>query len=110
MDYLNRTMLHGNLETLILALLAKGDSYAYRLRWDLADRSHNAFQPALGRLYPLLRSMERRRLVRAFWKKGRGDQERRYYSMTPKGRHELAERKYRWRRFAERMALVLNPT
>lgn len=60
-------MLHGNAETLVLALLAEDEQYGYRMRKDLATRSHHYFQVAFGRLYPLLAAMERRGLVRARW-------------------------------------------
>lgn len=52
-------MLHGNAETLVLALLAEDEQYGYQLRKELATRSHHYFQFAFGRLYPLLAAMER---------------------------------------------------
>jgi len=52
-------MLHGNAETLGLALLAEDEQYGYQIRKDLATRSHHYFQFAFGRPYPLLAALER---------------------------------------------------
>lgn len=108
MDYLARTMLHGNAKTLVLALLARQDNHVYQLRWDISDGSRGHFQLAYGRLYPLLRSLESHRLVRGKWVKAGRVRERRVYSITAAGRTELKERIWQWRRFAEHMDLLLD--
>ena len=41
-------MLHGNTETLVLALLAEEEQYGYQMRKELASRSHHYFQFAFG--------------------------------------------------------------
>ena len=53
-------MLHGNAETLVLALLAEKPQHGYQIRKKLAARSQHYFQFAFGRLYPLLAEMEQR--------------------------------------------------
>lgn len=63
MGMLERTMLHGNAETLVLALLARQPQHGYQIRKELATRSQHYFQVAFGRLYPLLAAMEQRGLV-----------------------------------------------
>jgi len=108
MKYLDREMLHGNAETLVLALIAKGEGYGYQIRKDLAARSHHCFQFSFGRLYPLLRSMEHRRLVTARWVKAGKVRERKQYTITTKGRAELRERKRRWEQFSAAMNRVLS--
>jgi len=105
---LDRELLHGNAETLVLALLAKNESYGYRLRQELALRSHHYFQFAFGRLYPMLRGLEQRGLVRARWVKAGKVRERKQYEITAKGRGELAERIRKWQQFAAAMDLILS--
>jgi DNA-binding PadR family transcriptional regulator len=108
MKYLNREMLHGNAETLVLALLAEKGCHGYRLRQELAERSHDYFQMGYGRLYPLLRSMERRRLVTARRVKVGKSREQRRYAITARGLAELRERKRRWRQFCAAMDCILS--
>ena len=108
MKSLDRELLHGNTATLVLALLAENESYGYRLRQELALRSHHYFQFAFGRLYPLLRGLEERGLVKARWVKAGKVRERKQYAITTQGRVELAARKRQWRQFAAAMDLVLS--
>ena len=107
MKNLDRELLHGNAETLVLALLAENESYGYQIRKELAVRSHHYFQFAFGRLYPLLRSLEQRGLAKARWVKAGPVRERKQYAITPKGRAALQERADKWRQFSAAMKLVL---
>lgn len=100
-------MLHGNTETLVLALLAEDPQHGYQLRKELATQSHHYFQFAFGRLYPLLNAMERRGLVTARWVKAGKSRERRNYVITAKGLSELHVRKQKWRQFSNAMDRVL---
>jgi len=110
MKNLNRELLHGNSETLVLALLAEDECYGYQVRRELAARSHHYFQSSFGRLYPLLRGLERRSLVNARWVKAGKARERKHYAITAKGRAELRERKQKWQQFCVAMDLVLSST
>ena len=108
MKSLDREMLDGHAETLVLALLAKGEGYGYQLRKDLASRSKYYFQFSFGSLYPTLRTLEKRGLARARWVKPRGAREHKQYVVTAKGRDELAARKRQWRQFSNAMERVLS--
>jgi len=107
MDMLDRTMLHGNAETLVLAMLARQPQHGYRLRRTLATRSRNHFQLAFGRLYPLLASLEQRGLLTSRILEAGKAHERRQFMITAKGRAELRLRKQKWRQFSEAMSRVL---
>jgi PadR family transcriptional regulator PadR len=107
MRNLDREMLHGNAETLVLALLAEDEGYGYQLRKDLATRSKHYFQFGYGRLYPLLRTLEDRGLARAKWVKAGRARQRKHYSITVKGLAELDERKRKWREFSKAMEGIL---
>ena len=108
MKNLDRELLHGNAETLVLALLAENECYGYRLRQELALRSQHYFQFAFGRLYPMLRGLEHRGLVKARWVKAGKVRERKHYEISAKGRTELVERIRKWQQFAAAMELVLS--
>ena len=107
MKNLERELLHGNAETLVLALLAEQVGYGYRLRQELAARSHHYFQFSFGRLYPLLRGLAQRGLVKSAWVNVGKRRERKHCAITAKGRAELAERIRKWQQFAAAMDLVL---
>ena len=107
MGTLERKLLHGNAETLVLALLAEQPQHGYQLRRELATRSHDYFQVAFGGLYPRLASMEQRRLVTSRIVQPGKHHERRIFTITAAGRAELRLRKQKWRLFSEAMSRIL---
>ncbi len=109
-DRFDRTMLHGNVETLVLSMLAKEDTWAYRLRKELKETSKGAFQISLSRLYPLLESLEERALVKSRMVTVGNARTRRLYEITARGRKECKIRKSHWRLFVKSMTLVLGKT
>jgi len=107
MKYLDRAMLHGNAETLVLAILADRAVHGYELRKELATRSNEQFQFAFGRLYPLLRILARRGLVTVRETKSRLNRDCREYALTAKGATALRVRKQKWQQFSIAMNRVL---
>jgi DNA-binding PadR family transcriptional regulator len=101
-------LLHGNAETLVLAVLARGESHGYQLRKDLAIRSKSHFHIGFGRLYPLLALLERRGQARARWMKAGPVRQRKMYAITAKGRAHLQEKIRKWRQFSAAMERVLS--
>jgi PadR family transcriptional regulator, regulatory protein PadR len=82
--------LHGTLDALVLKSLTFGPRHGFGiLRW-IAERTGEVVRVEEGSLYPALYRMERDGWVEAEW--GVTDQGRRakFYSITPKGRRQLA--------------------
>jgi len=82
--------LHGTLDALVLKSLTFGPRHGFGiLRW-IAERTGEVVRVEEGSLYPALYRMERDGWVEAEW--GVTDQGRRakFYSVTPKGRRQLA--------------------
>ena len=93
-------LLKGNAEMLVLALLAGKARHGYEIRQELADRSRQFIQLSFGTLYPLLNSMERRKLIRSEWVKTGKVRELRRYAISARGLAELRDRTDQWERFA----------
>ncbi len=79
----------------ILDALEHGPRYAYGLRKHAYQRTRGAFQFSEGALYPLLHSLERKRWVKSTRRDVAG-RDRRYYTITPAGRHALAQLRRDW--------------
>jgi PadR family transcriptional regulator, regulatory protein PadR len=103
-------LLRGNTDSLLLALINEhGRTYGYRLIKDIEKRSGGFFRFREGTVYPALRKLESEGLVQGEWAKLQSGQERRYYTITDKGREFLSERLRMWQSFASAMELVLRP-
>lgn len=100
-------MLHGCLELLVLGTLSRQARHGYAIRRELANRSRSYFTPAFGRLYPLLADLERRGLVLGRNEKAGENRVIRVYVLTARGRHELAFRRMKWKKFSTSVNRVL---
>jgi PadR family transcriptional regulator, regulatory protein PadR len=104
-------LLRGNTDSLLLFLINEhGQTYGYRLIKEIGERSQGYFRFREGTVYPALRKLENDGLVQGEWKKLPSGQERRYYTITERGRELLQKKLDMWQSFASAMALVMKPT
>jgi PadR family transcriptional regulator, regulatory protein PadR len=103
-------LLRGNTDSLLLYLINEmGQTYGYQLIKEIGHRSDGYFRFKEGTVYPALRKLESEGLVQGEWKKLPNGQERRYYTMTERGRELLRQKVAMWQSFASAMALVMKP-
>lgn len=85
----------GQLEMLLLSVLAGAPRHGYAVIEALRERSEGAFDLAEGTVYPALRRLEAAGLVRSRWSEVEG-RRRRVYAVTGAGASALAERRAEW--------------
>jgi DNA-binding PadR family transcriptional regulator len=98
--------LKGNLDMLLLAVLAAGQGHGYSIITRLRDRSSGAFDLPEGTVYPALHRLETARLLDSAWDMVAG-RRRRLYRLTPAGAEHLASEVSEWRAFSSSVSLVL---
>ena len=108
-DGLYAKLLYGNLPALILALAADRPMHGYAIRRELIERTAGLIAPSFGRLYPLLRALERRGFLARRQVKAGPARVRAVYTITHPGRIELSERRFRWRRLSAAVNRLLPP-
>ena len=96
----------GVLEMCVLALLARGESYAYEIASTLAT----GIGMGEGTIYPLMRRMQDDGLVDTRLVESSSGPSRKYYRLTPAGRAALAAQKREWRAFAVAVDRLLGET
>lgn len=104
---IERELLKGSTDSLLLALLAERHMYGYELLRQLERRSEGYFHLKEGTLYPALHRLEREGLIEGLWRTAPGGQYRRYYAISPYGLRELDSRLSEWRSFARAINLVM---
>jgi PadR family transcriptional regulator PadR len=103
-------LLRGNTDVLLLFLISELDmAYGYRLIKEIEKRSQGFFQFKEGTVYPALHKLENEGLVKAQWTSFSSGLERRYYTITEKGKAVLQNRLTMWQNFANAMDLVFKP-
>ena len=102
----NPAFMTGVPELLVLRLLSRQEMYGYELVKNIRIVSEDAFNLAEGVVYPLLHSLEARKLLVAR-EKAVGGRARVYYSVTAKGRRRLEALTTEWERISDGIANVL---
>jgi PadR family transcriptional regulator PadR len=103
---MNRERLKGNLDLLVLSVLAAGPAHGYVIITALRERSGGTFDLPEGTVYPALHRLEDSGLLGSSWAEGEG-RKRRVYGITDKGAAALAAEQREWRQFANGVQAVL---
>ena len=84
-------LLKGIAPAVVLEILSRGRMYGYELSQAIEQRSGDILTLGKGTLYPLLYNLEAKKLVKGKWEKTNSGRKRRYYSITSKGKIQLAK-------------------
>ena len=101
-----KTLISGSMQMLILKLLSEKDMYGYEMIDTLRQKSENVFELKAGTLYPLLHGLEDKELV-VVYEEEMGGKTRKYYSLTKKGRGMLAKKTEEWKEYTRAVEHVL---
>ncbi|MCC0645717.1 MULTISPECIES: PadR family transcriptional regulator [unclassified Clostridioides] len=92
---LNKEVLKGHIDTLILSILNKGDSYGYEIAKVVRDET--TFELKESTLYVSLKRLESKGLIKSYWGNDQGAGSRRkYYNITDDGKDNLEIKIQEW--------------
>ena len=102
-------LLQGTLDLLILKTLVPGPCHGQGVARLIQRQSEDVFFVDHGSLYVALQRLEDKNWIRAKWGcVSENNRKARFYSLTPKGREQLAEKTGEWRRLTRAMGLILD--
>lgn len=87
----------GVLELCVLALLSRGDAYAY----EIASRLAKGIDMGEGTIYPLMRRMQSDGLVDTYLVESPAGPPRKYYKLTAAGEASFTAQKAEWTSFSK---------
>jgi len=101
-------ILQGTLALLVLRTLASSESmHGYAITAHIHRVSGELLRVEEGSLYPALHRMEQDGWIRAAWGITEKNREARFYSLTSKGRKQLAQEEQNWAKLTEGVGRVL---
>ena len=103
------SLLQGTLDLLILRTLVPGPQHGQGIARAIQETSGDALLVEHGALYPALQRLEARKWIEADWGVSDNNRKARFYTLTKKGRKQLAVEISRWRRLALAIGQVLGP-
>jgi transcriptional regulator len=101
-------LLQGTLDLLILKTLVPGPCHGQGVARLIQRQSEDVFFVDHGSLYVALQRLEDKNWIRAKWGVSENNRKARFYSLTRKGREQLAEKTGEWRRLTRAMGLILD--
>jgi|ERR1700692_1388188 PadR family transcriptional regulator PadR len=101
-------LLQGTLDLLILKTLVLGPCHGQGVARSIQRQSEEVFFVDHGSLYLALQRLEEKKWISAKWGVSENNRKARFYSLTPKGREQLADKTSEWERLTKAMGLILN--
>ena len=102
-------LVQGTLDMLVLKALAGGSKHGYAVAEWIHESSQDVLRVEEGALYPALHRLERRKLIVAEWQTSDNNQRVRVYSLTDRGRKQLAAERSKWAQLSEAIAGLMKP-
>ena len=99
-------LLKGNLDMLLLSIIAERPSHGYAIIEQLRERSRGAFDLPEGTVYPALHRLEAAGFVASRWSDV-GGRRRRVYEIRRRGRTALTSATEEWGAFARAVRAVI---
>jgi PadR family transcriptional regulator, regulatory protein PadR len=93
---MDRELLKGSIEILLLSLLVEADCYGYEMTKKLRVLSNETYQMNEGTLYPALKRLEQKDCVSSYWSQEMDGKRRKYYSITETGHKVLTDKLSNW--------------
>jgi PadR family transcriptional regulator PadR len=93
----------GVLELCVLALLSRGDNYAY----EIAARLAEGIDMGEGTIYPLMRRLQAEGFVDTYLVESSSGPPRKYYRLTAAGRASFSSQKTEWTAFSSAVEAIL---
>src|SRR6201996_8475617 len=93
---LQREMLQGTLDLLILQTLVSGPAHGHTIAHVIERRSEDVLQVEHGSLYPALHRLEDRGWIASFWGTSENNRKARYYRLSATGRKQLEAQTSNW--------------
>jgi PadR family transcriptional regulator, regulatory protein PadR len=93
---MDKEIMKGSIDILLLSLLNKRDMYGYEIVKTLKENSDELYNMSEGTLYPALKRFENKEWVQSYWENSDLGGRRKYYRITQVGKKELSRKLHEW--------------
>jgi transcriptional regulator len=100
-------LLQGTLDLIVLRLLRAGPANGWDLTQSIQVVSKGVLDVNYGSLYPALRRLETKGLIKGRWGTSENNRRARFYELTPNGLKQLEAERREWERFQQALGLIL---
>ncbi|MEG6512537.1 PadR family transcriptional regulator [Desulforamulus ruminis] len=97
MRFLNKEMLKGTIDILILSVLLEKDNYGYEISKIIKEKSDDLFEILEATMYLALKRLEKQKAIEAYWGDETSGGRRRYFKITNLGKQQLEKSISDWK-------------
>jgi len=101
-------MLQGTLDMLVLQILALGRMHGWGITQRIEQISESVLRVNQGSLYPALYRLEEAGWIGSEWDATENNRQAKFYSLTSKGKKQLAAERASWERLAGAVGRILD--
>lgn len=105
---MSREMLQGTLDMLVLQILALGPMHGWGITQRIEQISESVLRVNQGSLYPALYRLEEQNWIQSEWDATENNRQAKFYSLTARGKKQLAAERESWSRLAAAVGRVLD--
>ncbi|MGG6447380.1 PadR family transcriptional regulator [Pseudobacillus badius] len=98
---MDKEIMKGSIDILLLSLLAKKDMYGYEIVKTLKKNSSEHYNMSEGTLYPALKRLEKKGWISFYWESSDLGGRRKYYQIMDDGKKELSRKLRDWQKVSE---------
>ncbi|WP_445491305.1 PadR family transcriptional regulator [Niallia sp. 03133] len=95
---MDKEIMKGSIDILLLSLLSKKDMYGYEMVKTLKENSNDIYTMSEGTLYPALKRLEKHEWIQSYWENSELGGRRKYYRIADSGKKELSRKLGEWRK------------
>ncbi len=92
-------LLKGATKNLILSVLSEREMYGYEIVKTIREKSDDLLTLGEGSVYPALHELEKRQYLKSYWMEQEGVPDRKYYTITKKGKKAHQDAMKEWSLF-----------
>lgn len=94
---MNKEMMKGSIDLLLLSVIAKRDMYGYEIIQALKESSSELYSMSEGTLYPALKRLETQDFITSYWQEQENKRRRKYYQITDDGQKAIEIKLRDWK-------------
>lgn len=98
---MNKEMLKGTIDILILSVLNQSDNYGYEISKTIKTKTEGSFEILEATMYLALKRLEAQKAIEFYWGGESGGGRRKYYKITQSGKDLFAQAIKDWKETAK---------
>jgi PadR family transcriptional regulator, regulatory protein PadR len=96
MKSISKELIGASAAPIILSILKNGDNYGYEIVLKVKQLTNGEIRWKEASIYPVLKKLESRGLIRSEWKVQENERPRKYYTLLPEGKKQFEHNMYEW--------------